>query len=133
MNFFFIFIFNVVFRTSCSLNNSFSQMHQRSVASEVAVYFNFGFSGFNMDSSSISQYALTDLLTHLRNSVTVGAFNQEASQKSENLTISKLEIDEIVFVNNNNIITWLIYINIYWRFCKKLRIIFIIFIMKCQF
>lgn len=100
MNFFFIFIFNVVFRTSCSLNNSFSQMHQRSVASELAVYFNFGFSGFNMDSSSISQYALTDLLTHLRNSVTVGAFNQEASQKSENLTISKLEIDEIVFVNN---------------------------------
>lgn len=72
------------------------QMHRRSVASEVAVYFNFGFSGFNMDSSSISQYALTDLLSHLRNSVTVRAFNQEVSSK--NLSISKLEIDEIVFV-----------------------------------
>lgn len=42
----------------------------RSVASEVTVYFNFGFSGVNLDSSSISQYALTDLLSHLRRSVT---------------------------------------------------------------
>ena len=73
-------------------------MHQvtRSVASEVTVHFNFGFSGFNMDSSSISQYALTDLLSHLQNSVTVHAFNREVSSK--NLSISKLEIDEIVFV-----------------------------------
>lgn len=71
-------------------------MHKRSVASEVDVYFNFGFSGFNMDSSSISQYALTDLLSHLQNSVTVHAFNREVSSK--NLSVSKLEIDEIVFV-----------------------------------
>jgi hypothetical protein len=54
-----------------------------------------------MDSSSISQFALTDLLSHLRNSVTVRTFNQEIPQKSENLdnlAISELEIDEIVFV-----------------------------------
>ena len=77
------------------------KMHKRSVASEVTIYFNFGFSGVNMDSSSISQFALTDLLSHLRNSVTVRAFNQEIPQKSENLdnlAISELEIDEIVFV-----------------------------------
>ena len=75
-------------------------MHKRSVASEVVVYFNFGFSGVNMDSSSISQYALSDLLSHLRHSVTVLAFNQEVSW--ENLAISQLEIDEIVFVTQYN-------------------------------
>lgn len=68
----------------------------RSVSSEVTVYFNFGFFGVNMDSSSISQYALSDLLSHLRNSVTVRAFNEEVD--SDTLAISKLEIDEIVFV-----------------------------------
>ena len=76
-------------------------MHQvtRSVASEVTVYFNFGFSGVNMDSMSISQFALTDLLSHLRDSVTVCAFNQYIDpSKRENLAISKLDIDEIVFV-----------------------------------
>ena len=70
----------------------------RSVASEVAVYFNFGFSGVNMDSSSISQYALTDLLSHLRQSVTVRAFNKEIDSKNDTLAISELEISEIVFV-----------------------------------
>ena len=71
----------------------------RSVASEVVVYFNFGFSGVNLDSSSISQYALTDLLSHLRRSVTIHAFNQEIHSKNlENLAISDLEIVEIVFV-----------------------------------
>jgi hypothetical protein len=68
----------------------------RSVASEVTVYFNFGFSGVNLDSSSISQYALTDLLSHLRESVTVRAFNEEIH--IDTLAISDLEIDEIVFV-----------------------------------
>jgi hypothetical protein len=68
----------------------------RSVASEVTVYFNFGFSGVNLDSSSISQYALTDLLSHLRQSVTVRAFNEEIH--IDTLAISDLEIDEIVFV-----------------------------------
>ena len=80
-------------------------MHQvtRSVVSEVAVYFNFGFSGVNMDSISISQFALSDLLFHLRHSVTASAFNQEVC--SENLTISKLEIDKIVFVTQPNTLT----------------------------
>ena len=63
----------------------------RNVVSEVAVFFNFGFHGVNLDSMSISQYALTDLLSHIKNSVTTRAFNQEVS--SENLAISKLEID----------------------------------------
>lgn len=84
----------------------------RSVASEVTVYFNFGFSGVDLDSSSISQYALTDLLSHLRHSVTVCAFNQEIhstkkldskidSDSDDTLTISELEIDEIVFVTQS--------------------------------
>lgn len=68
----------------------------RSVASEVTVYFNFGFSDVNLDSSSISQYALTDLLSHLRQYVTVHAFNE--ALHTDTLAISDLEIDEIVFV-----------------------------------
>jgi hypothetical protein len=72
-------------------------MHKRSVASEVTVYFNFGFYGVNLDFRSISQFALTDLLSHLRQSVTARAFNQEVPQKYENLAVSELEIDEIVF------------------------------------
>lgn len=80
-------------------------MHQvtRSVASEIVVYFNFGFSGVNLDSNSISQFALTDLISHIRNSVTTSAFNQEVY--SENLTISELDIDEIVFVTQSNTFT----------------------------
>jgi hypothetical protein len=72
----------------------------RSVASEVTVYFNFGFTGVNLDSSSISQYALTDLLSHLRQSVTVRAFNEELH--TDTLAISDLEIDEIIFVNQRD-------------------------------
>jgi hypothetical protein len=75
----------------------------RSVASEVAVYFNFGFSGVNMDSSSISQYALTDLLSHLRQSITVRAFNNELH--IDTLAISELEIDKIVFVTQRDTLT----------------------------
>ena len=72
----------------------------RSVASEVVVYFNFGFSGVNLDSGSISQYALTDLLSNLRRSVTVRAFNEELH--TDTLAISELEIDEIVFVTQRD-------------------------------
>lgn len=100
MKIFFIFIFNVVFIPTIHFSNQptlFQKMHKRSVASEVIVYFNFGFSGVNLDFSSISQFALTDLLSHLRNSVTTRAFNEEISQKYENLAVSELEIDEIVF------------------------------------
>ena len=78
------------------------QLATRSVASEVAVYFNFGFSGVNLDFSSISQYALTDLLSHLRQSVTVRAFNEEIDSKNDTLAISELEIDEIVFVTQRD-------------------------------
>lgn len=76
------------------------QQISRSVASEVTVYFNFGFLGVNMDSKSISQYALTDLLSHLRQSVTVRAFNQETH--IDTLAISELKIDEIVFVTQRD-------------------------------
>lgn len=95
MKIFFIFIFNVG-----SIPSYFPAKMQiaRSVASEVTVYFNFGFSGVNLDSGSISQYALTDLLSHLRQSVTVRAFNEEIDSKNDTLAISELEIDEIVFV-----------------------------------
>jgi hypothetical protein len=91
---FFIFIFNVG-----SISSYFPAKMQfaRSVASEVTVYFNFGFSGVNLESNSISQYALTDLLSHLRQSVTVRAFNEEIDSKNDTLAISELEIDEIVF------------------------------------
>ena len=77
------------------------QQISRTVASEVTVYFNFGFSGVNMDLSSISQFALTELISNLRNSVTVRAFNEEENMWSRGrseLAISELEIDEIVFV-----------------------------------
>ena len=66
----------------------------RSVSSEVAVYFNFGFFGVNLDFDSISQFALTDLLYHIRRSVTVLAFNQDL-QQAKHLEITNLEIDEI--------------------------------------
>jgi len=75
----------------------------RSVASEVVVYFNFGFSGVNFNSKSISQYALTDLLSHLRNSITARTFNQEVFSK--NLAVSELEIDETVFVKQDDTLT----------------------------
>lgn len=100
MKIFFIFIFNVG-----SISSYFPAKMQfaRSVASEVTVYFNFGFSGVNLESNSISQYALTDLLSHLRQSVTVRAFNEEIdSNNLENLAISELEIDEIVFVTQRD-------------------------------
>lgn len=104
---FFIFIFNVEFHTLyVPLSyNSFSKMRQvtRSVASDIVVYFNFGFSGVNFNSDSISQYALTDLLSHLRNSVTARAFNQEDFSKK--LAVSELEIDEIVFVKQDDALT----------------------------
>ena len=108
MKIFFIFIFNVInpFFQSIRFSNQSvfpPKMHKRSVASEVTVYFNFGFSGVDLDFSSISQFALTDLLSHLRQSVTARAFNQEVSQKYENLAVSELEIDEIVFVTTQPI------------------------------
>lgn len=101
MKYFFILIFILgTISTRFSKSTLFQNMQvTRSVASEVTVYFNFGFSGVNLDFNSISQYALSDLISHLRHSVTVRAFNQEVeSFQFENLSISELEIDEIVFV-----------------------------------
>lgn len=110
MKIFFIFIFNIGLipinyfsnQFVFPINSFFKKMHKRSVASEVTVYFNFGFSGVNLDFSSISQFALTDLLSHLRTLLTARAFNQEVSQKYENLAVSDLEIDEIVFATQHN-------------------------------
>lgn len=80
-----------------------TQVVTRSVESEVTVYFNFGFSGLNMDSSNISQFALTDLISHLKNSVTACAFNEEENTLTfGQLTISKLEIVHIIFVNQHH-------------------------------
>ena len=104
MKIFFIFIFNVVFIPIISFfQQTMPATISRSVASEVVVYFNFGFSGVNLESNSISQYALTDLLSHLRQSVTVRAFNEELH--TDTLAISELEIDKIVFVTQPNTLT----------------------------
>lgn len=78
-------------------SQSQSKASVRSVASEITVSFNFGFFGVDLDIGNISQFALTDLLSHLRRSVTVHAFNQEL-QDAKNLEILKLEIDEIVSI-----------------------------------
>ena len=52
-----------------------------SVASCVAVYFNFGFSGVNLAFKNISSFALTDLHSHLKCSITIQAYNKEVSTK----------------------------------------------------
>ena len=71
-----------------------------SVASCVVVYFNFGFSGVNLAFKNISSFALADLHSHLRRSVTIQAYNKEVSakDKKEKSTQKKnLEIHELVF------------------------------------
>ena len=52
-----------------------------SVASCVAVYFNFGFSGVNLAFKNISSFALTDLHSHLKRSITIQAYNKEVTTK----------------------------------------------------
>jgi hypothetical protein len=64
-----------------------------SVASCVAVYFNFGFSGVNLAFKDISSFALTDLHSHLRRLITVQAYNKEVSTKDKNLEIYGLVFD----------------------------------------
>ena len=75
-------------------SQSQSNASVRSVASEITVSFNFGFFGVDLDVNNISQFALTDLLSHIRRSVTVLAFNQDL-QQANHLEITNLEIDEI--------------------------------------
>ena len=89
-----------------------SKQFVRSVASEITVSFNFGFFGVDLDISNISQFALTDLLSHLRRSVTVHAFNQEL-QDAKKLEISNLEIDEIVSIPDSSSSTRISEENVY--------------------
>ena len=89
-----------------------SKQFVRSVASEITVSFNFGFFGVDLDISNISQFALTDLLSHLRRSVTVNAFNQEL-QDAKKLEISNLEIDEIVSIPDSSSSTRISEENVY--------------------
>lgn len=89
-----------------------SKASVRSVASEITVSFNFGFFGVDLDIDNISQFALTDLLSHLRRSVTVHAFNQEL-QEAKNLDISNLEIDEIVSIPDSSSSTRISQENVY--------------------
>jgi hypothetical protein len=78
---------------SSSSSSSSSSPLPVSVASCVAVYFNFGFSGVNLAFKNISSFALTDLHSHLRRSITVQAYNKEVSTKDKNLEIYGLVFD----------------------------------------
>lgn len=95
-----------------SIQSTQSKQSVRSVASEITVSFNFGFFGVDLDMSNISQFALTDLLSHLRHSVTVHAFNQEL-QHAKKLEISNLEIDEIVSIPDSSSSTRISQENVY--------------------
>ena len=63
------------------------------VASCVTVYFNFGLSGVNLAFKNISSFALTDLHSHLKRSITIQAYNKEVSTKEKNLEIYELAFD----------------------------------------
>ena len=79
-----------------------------SVASCVTVYFNFGFSGVNLAFKNISSFALTDLHSHLRRSITIQAYNKEVStkDKKEKSTQKKnLEIHELAFDGLRSVVT----------------------------
>ena len=118
-NFIFIFYYSVhVFQIlsmsssspSSSSSSSSSSHLPVSVASCVAVYFNFGFSGVNLSFKTISSFALTDLHSHLRRSITVQAYNKEVSTK-EILAKEKakekknLEIYGLVFDGLRSVVT----------------------------
>ena len=68
-----------------------------SVASCVVVYFNFGFSGVNLAFKNISSFALADLHSHLRRSVTIQAYNKEVTTKEVTTKEKNLEIYELAF------------------------------------
>jgi len=81
-----------------------------SVASCVAVYFNFGFSGVNLAFKNISSFALTDLHSHLKCSITIQAYNKEVSTKEvttkEVTTKEKnLEIYGLMFDGLRSVVT----------------------------
>ena len=81
-----------------------------SVASCVVVYFNFGFSGVNLAFKNISSFALTDLHSHLKCSITIQAYNKEVSTKEvttkEVTTKEKnLEIYGLMFDGLRSVVT----------------------------
>jgi hypothetical protein len=76
-----------------------------SVASCVAVYFNFGFSGVNLAFKNISSFALTDLHSHLKRSITIQAYNKELSAKVKSTKDKNLEIYGLVFDGLRSVVT----------------------------
>lgn len=93
--------------SSYSSSSSSSPSHLPvSVASCVAVYFNFGFSGVNLSFDNISSFALMDLHSHLRRSITVQAYNKEVSTKEFSAKETKnLEIYGLVFDGLRSVVT----------------------------
>ena len=98
MKIFFIFIFNVVLIPIHTLHLFFKKCIKDQLQAKSSFTSTLDFPESTWIQAA--QYALTDLLSHIRHSVTVAAFNQEVC--SENLAISQLEIDEIVFVTQSN-------------------------------
>jgi len=74
-----------------------------SVASCIAVYFNFGFSGVNLAFKNISSFALTDLHSHLKRSITIQAYNKELSASAKDK--KNLEIYGLVFDGLRSVVT----------------------------
>jgi len=70
-----------------------------SVASCVAVYFNFGFSGVNLAFKNISSFALTDLHSHLKRSITIQAYNKEVTTKE--VTTKEVSTKEVTTKEKN--------------------------------
>ena len=86
---------------SASASSHSSAAPSLSVASCVAVYFNFGFSGVNLAFKDISSFALTDLHSHLKRSITIQAYNKELSAKDK----KNLEIYGLVFDGLRSVVT----------------------------
>lgn len=91
--------------TAIASSSSSSSPVSVSIASCVAVYFNFGFSGVNLGFKNISSFALTDLHSHLRHSITVQAYNKEVSTKEVTAKEKNLEIYGLVFDGLRSVVT----------------------------
>jgi hypothetical protein len=86
-----------------SSSSSHSSAPSLSVASCIAVYFNFGFSGVNLAFKNISSFALTDLHSHLKRSITIQAYNKELSASAKDK--KNLEIYGLVFDGLRSVVT----------------------------
>jgi len=82
-----------------------SQSSPVSVASCVAVYFNFGSSGVNLAFKNISSFALADLHSHLKRSITIQAYNKEVSTKEVTAKEKNLEIYGLMFDGLRSVVT----------------------------